>query len=95
MGEGDGDLVEELERERRRNLEHNLKVVMYFAELAARDDPDYWRSYVEFINGFYRYVWRRLEDPAFRDAYLRVLEMRRRKPRREPPEPPAEVGAGR
>ncbi len=85
MGEAYGGVAEELERERRRNLQHNLKVVAYFAELAARNDPDYWRSYVDFINSFYRYVWRRLEDPIFRETYLQILEMRRRRPRREPP----------
>lgn len=87
MGEGNGNLVGELEKERRRNLEHNLRVVEYFAKLAAAGDPDYWRSYVEFINAFYRYLWKRLEDPLFLETYLRVLEIRRRRVRRKPPEP--------
>ncbi|RFA98269.1 hypothetical protein [Pyrobaculum aerophilum] len=70
MGEGNGNLVGELEKERRRNLEHNLRVVEYFAKLAAAGDPDYW-PYVEFINAFYRYLWKRLEDPLFLETYLR------------------------
>jgi len=71
--------------ERRRNLEHNVKVLRLFAELAARGDPDYWRAYVNFINAFYRHVWRRLgEDPVFREVY-RILAERARRPRREPP----------
>jgi len=40
-----------------------------------------------FINAFYRYLWKRLEDPLFLETYLRVLEIRRRRVRREPPEP--------
>ncbi|MCX8135588.1 hypothetical protein [Pyrobaculum aerophilum] len=43
----------------------------YFAKLTAAGDPDYWRSYVEFINAFYRYLWKRLEDPLFLETYLR------------------------
>ena len=55
-------LVGEAEEERRRNLAHNAKVLRLFAELAAKNDKDYWRAYLNFINDFYRYVWRRLEE---------------------------------
>ena len=65
MGEGNGNLVGELERERRRNLEHKLRGVEDFAKLAAAGEPDDWRSYVEVINAFYRDIGKRLEDPHF------------------------------
>jgi hypothetical protein len=36
-----------------------------FAEPAAENDKEYWRAYLNFINDFYRYVWRRFEeDPS-------------------------------
>jgi inactivated superfamily I helicase len=80
-------LVGEAEEERRRNLAHNAKVLRLFAELAAKNDSDYWRAYLNFINDFYRYVWRRLEeDPLFRETYMKILAERAKRPRREPPE---------
>ncbi|GEM_PF-841386 len=87
MGEEARDVVGEAEEERRRNLVHNAKVLRMFAELAAKNDRDYWRAYLNFINNFYRYVWRRLEeDPLFRETYMKILAERARRPRREPPE---------
>ena len=87
MGEEARDVVGEAEEERRRNLAHNAKVLRLFAELAAKNDSDYWRAYVNFINNFYRYVWRRLEeDPLFRETYMKILAERAKRPRREPPE---------
>jgi len=87
VGEEARDLVGEAEEERRRNLAHNAKVLRLFAELAAKNDRDYWRAYLNFINDFYRYVWRRLEeDPLFRETYMKILAERAKRPRREPPE---------
>lgn len=77
VGAADEDAVREVEEERRRNLEHNLRVLRYFAELAARGDPNYWRAHVQFINNFYRYVQKRLENPLFRKTYLKILEERK------------------
>ena len=87
MGEEARSLVGEAEEERRRNLAHNAKVLRLFAEFAAKNDSDYWRAYLNFINDFYRYVWRRLEeDPLFRETYMKILAERAKRPRREPPE---------
>ncbi len=87
MGEEARSLVGEAEEERRRNLAHNAKVLRLFAELAAKNDRDYWRAYLNFINNFYRYVWRRLEeDPLFRETYMKILAERAKRPRREPPQ---------
>ena len=87
MGEEARDLVGEAEEERRRNLAHNAKVLRLFAELAAKNDRDYWRAYLNFINNFYRYVLRRLEeDPLFRETYMKILSERAKRPRREPPQ---------
>lgn len=87
MGEETRDVVRKAEEERRRNLAHNAKVLRLFAELAAKNDSDYWRAYLNFINDFYRYVWRRLEeDPLFRETYMKILTERAKRPRREPPE---------
>jgi len=87
VGEEARSLVGEAEEERRRNLAHNAKVLRLFAELAAKNDRDYWRAYLNFINDFYRYVWRRLEeDPLFRETYMKILAERAKRPRREPPQ---------
>ena len=87
MGEEARDLVGDAEEERRRNLAHNAKVLRLFAELAAKNDRDYWRAYLNFINNFYRYVLRRLEeDPLFRETYMKILAERAKRPRREPPQ---------
>jgi len=56
VGEETRGVVGEAEEERRRNLAHNAKVLRLFAELAAKNDRDYWRAYLNFINDFYRYV---------------------------------------
>jgi inactivated superfamily I helicase len=87
VGEEARSFVGEAEEERRRNLAHNAKVLRLFAELAAKNDRDYWSAYLNFINNFYRYVWRRLEeDPLFRETYMKILAERAKRPRREPPE---------
>jgi len=87
VGEEARSLVGEAEEERRRNLAHNAKVLRLFAELAAKNDRDYWRAYLNFINDFYRYVWQRLEeDPLFRETYMKILAERAKRPRREPPQ---------
>jgi inactivated superfamily I helicase len=86
VGEEAWSVAREAEEERRRNLEHNAKVLRLFAELAARDDQSYWQAYLNFINSFYRHLRRRLdEDSLFRETYLRVLAERARRPRRDPP----------
>lgn len=86
MGKDVWAVAREAEEERRKNVEHNVKALRLFAELAARGDRDYWQAYVNFINDFYRYVRRRLEeDPLFRETYLKMLAERSRRPRGEPP----------
>jgi len=85
VGEEARSLVGEAEEKRRRNLAHNAKVLRLFAELAAKNDSDYWRAYLNFINDFYRYVWRRLKEaPLFRETYMKILAERAKRPRREP-----------
>ena len=87
MGEEARSLVGEAEEERRRNLAHNAKVLRLFAELAAKNDKDYWRAYLNFIHDVYRYVWQQLEeDPLFRETYMKILAERAKRPRREPPQ---------